>query len=83
MEQQPVAQRQRPGQAAIGDLGTGQHLQLRDHALVQPIQPVPHEVGVHAGDQRGGPHRVHAGQVGLRHEFQNARALRLGNGGLR
>jgi hypothetical protein len=72
MERQPVSQAHRPAQPV--------DLRPRIELLVAAIQGFEHHRGIVAGDQRGGPDRIEACKVRLRHMDQR---LRLGtNGGL-
>ena len=80
MEHQPVSQAHRPAQPVVLHLMALDHLWLRIELLVAAIQGLEHHRGVVAGDQRGGPDRVEACKVRLRHMDQR---LRLGaKGGL-
>ena len=73
VEHQSLAQLHRPAFAVVVDRVAFDHLRLRVERLVAAVQRlVDHQREV-AGDGRGGPHRIEAGQVGLRHEDQGLR----------
>ena len=69
----PSRRRHRPALAVVVDGVALDHLRLRIERLVAAVQRfVDHQREV-AGDGGGGPHRIEAGQVGLRHEDQGLR----------
>ena len=71
-----------PHRRILEAVGALQHLRPGGEALVQAPERVPDHEGVIGGDDGGGPDRVRIGQVGLRHEAENA-AGGLGEGGAR
>ena len=80
VEQQAVAQRQRP-EVLIGVDGMpGQHLLLRVAVGVQCEQRVEHHHAVVAGDE-GADQGIEQGQVGVGHELQRGRGRRPDDGG--
>ena len=73
VEQQPVAQAHRPAQPVVLHLMALDHLRLRIELLVAAIQRLEHHRGAVAGDERGGPDRIEACEVRLRHMDQRLR----------
>ena len=79
--QQPVAERQAPGQTIVLDRVAGDHLRLGLERRVGAIQLVEYQPAMVTGDVGRVDVRIEERQVHRRHEAQDARLLRRHDGG--
>ncbi len=83
VESQALAQPEGPAPPVLLDRVALDHLRLRRELRVEAVELVEHHERVVARDVGRGRHRIDDGEVGLRHEAQDARpaALRQGRTG--
>jgi hypothetical protein len=76
VEAEALAQGNPPGLAAVLDDMAGCHLRMRARGIIDAIQRVVDEIGVVAGDERGGEMWIKKRDIGLWHEFEHLRIAR-------